>query len=135
MFYYEDCLEEQFLVTSNQTAFSLQLLWEYTTLMIVNKCAFEGLAASYNLTHNGDVGGNSRLFMEAKRLREGWFLYALLEMSQRYGVAGPVSQSPMLLMSRFAFASLFSIESFQHDGQSTPAPYLVVRILSYLMVE
>ena len=56
MFYYEDCLEEQLLVTSNQTAFSLQLLWEYTTLMIVNKCAFEGLAASYNLTHNGDVG-------------------------------------------------------------------------------
>ena len=48
VFYYNDCLEENFLVTSNQTAFGLHLLWEYTTLMIVNKCAFEGLAASYN---------------------------------------------------------------------------------------
>ena len=72
MFYYEDCLEENFLVTSNQTAFELFLLWEYTTLMIVNKCAFEGLAASYNLTHNGNLGQDGgRIFLEAKRLR-GW---------------------------------------------------------------
>ena len=44
MYYYDDCLEEEYLVTSTQTAFALSLLWEYTTLMIVNKCAFEGLA-------------------------------------------------------------------------------------------
>ena len=70
MYYYDDCLEEDYLVTSSQTAFSLALLWEYTTLMIVNKCAFEGLAASYNLTHNGALNSpNNRLFLEAKRLR------------------------------------------------------------------
>ena len=44
MFFYEDCLEEEYLVTSGQTAFAITLLWEYTTQMIVNKCAFEGLA-------------------------------------------------------------------------------------------
>ena len=43
MFYYDDCLEEKVIVTSTQTAFGIKLLWEYTTLMIVNKCAFEGL--------------------------------------------------------------------------------------------
>ena len=70
MYYYDDFLEEDYLVTSSQTAFSLALLWEYTTLMIVNKCAFEGLAASYNLTHNGALNSpNNRLFLEAKRLR------------------------------------------------------------------
>ena len=64
MFYYEDCLEENFLVTSNQTAFELFLLWEYTTLMIVNKRAFEGLAASYNLIHNGNLGKDGgRIFV------------------------------------------------------------------------
>ena len=108
VFYYNDCLEENILVTSNQTAFGLHLLWEYTTLMIVNKCAFEGLAASYNLTHNGGATDDGRILLEAKRLRglfyldfhfvrlkiaEGWFLYALLEMSQRYGVDGPLSHA------------------------------------------
>ena len=109
VYYYADCLEENILVTSNQTAFGLHLLWEYTTLMIVNKCSFEGLAASYNLTHNGPLcQDDGRIFLEAKRLRglcfclwclpsnmlklaEGWFLYSLLEMSQRYGVSGPLS--------------------------------------------
>ena len=70
MYYYDDCLEEEYLVTSTQTAFALSLLWEYTTLMIVNKCAFEGLAASYNLTHNWSLSSpDNRLFLESKRLR------------------------------------------------------------------
>ena len=59
------------MVTSDQIAFGLHLLWEYTTLMIVSKFAFEGLAASYNLTHNGPSTKEGRLFLEAKRLR-GW---------------------------------------------------------------
>ena len=70
MYYYDDCLEEEYLVISTQTAFALSLLWEYTTLMIVNKCAFEGLAASYNLTHNWSLSSpDNRLFLESKRLR------------------------------------------------------------------
>ena len=70
VYYYADCLEEKILVTSNQTAFGLPLLWEYTTQMIVNKCSFEGLAASYNLTHNGSVSHDKgRIFLEAKRQR------------------------------------------------------------------
>ena len=54
------------VITSYQTAFSIKLLWEYTTLMIVNKCAFDGLAASYNLTHIGSLESDgSRILLES----------------------------------------------------------------------
>ena len=70
--FYDDCLEEDYLVTSSQTAFAINLLWEYTTLMIVNMCAFEGLAAYYNLYHNGGLeqaNDEGRQELEARRFR------------------------------------------------------------------
>ena len=42
MFYNDDCLKEEILMTSTQMGFSVSLLWEYTTLIIANKCSFEG---------------------------------------------------------------------------------------------
>ena len=71
MHFNDDCLEEHYLITSTQTAFEMKLLWEYTTLMIVNKCSFEGLASSFNLTHNGHLKSDAygRMFLEPKRLR------------------------------------------------------------------
>ena len=73
VFYYDDCLSEEYLVTSSQTAFSVALLWEWTTLMIVNKCSFEELAASYNLFHNEGRSDDGRATLEPKRLRGTYF--------------------------------------------------------------
>ena len=82
MFFYEDCLEEEYLVTSGQTAFVINLLWEYTTQMIVNKCAFEGLAASYNLFHYGRLNQDeSRKEVEARRFRGSDYMFNKIGLS------------------------------------------------------
>ena len=82
MFFYEDCLEEEYLVTSGQTAFAINLLWEYTTQMIVNKCAFEGLAASYNLFHyGGQSQDESRKELEARRFRGSDYMLNKIRLS------------------------------------------------------
>ena len=109
MFFYEDCLEEEYLVTSGRTAFAINLLWKYTTQMIVNKCAFEGLAASYNLFHYG-------------RLNQDESRKEVEEMSQRYQVTGPVSHDIEATI-RFRLPRL-------HQEFSSRCTHYILKVLS-----
>ena len=74
------------LVTSNETAFTVDYLYEVTLHFLHSNATFMGLADIYNQFHNFSRQNITRNNLCHKRLASGFFLYGFLEMSSRYQI-------------------------------------------------
>ena len=73
----------KYLVTSNETAFSIEFLYESTLHILHSNSTYQGLSDVYNQFHNFNGENVSRKFLNPKRLASAYFLYSFLEMSER----------------------------------------------------
>ena len=76
--------ETVYLVISNETAFSIDYLYETTLHFLHNNATFLGLSDIYNQFHNFKGHNITRNNLNEKRLASGFFLYGFLEFSNRY---------------------------------------------------
>ena len=87
--YESDCLKNQILVTSSQTAFEIDYLLEITNSIEINSDNFEGLAKLYNRMHNHRLPTATSAKREdlcRKRMTDAYFTYVYLEFAQRYNI-------------------------------------------------
>ena len=73
-------------MTSSETAFSIDFLYEVSLHFLHANATFMALADVYNQFHNFTRQNISRRDLCHKRLASGFFLYAFLEMSSRYNI-------------------------------------------------
>ena len=85
--YDEDCLENEYLVTSRQTAFSVMYLYDLTLQILFSNSSFQALAKIYNNLHFSKPTGKYREEIFQERITDAFFLYSLIEISQRYGLS------------------------------------------------
>ena len=84
-----DALINEYLVTSSQTAFSVDYLWETTLNIVFNRATFEGLSNVYNNFHFLNLPHDTRQRRESvvcKRIAEAFYVYAFIEIGQRYNI-------------------------------------------------
>ena len=85
--YYDLSSQGKYLITSGNTAFAIDYLYEVILLLLHGNVSFEALADVYNQLHNFNQDDLvSRNSLCRKRLTDGYFMYALLEMSERAGL-------------------------------------------------
>ena len=87
-------LKREFLVTSNQTAFSVDLLWEFLLQQVFSNASFESLAQVYNNMHFVNLPTDVMLRREEihrKRIADAVILFGFLELGQRYGIPPIIS--------------------------------------------
>ena len=53
LYYNEDALSRDYLLTSRKTGFSIGLLWEWTLSFLFEQCTFESMAKKYTAFHLG----------------------------------------------------------------------------------
>ena len=103
--YEDDCMESKYLVTSRETCFTVEYLWEMTVDIMCFKASFSAMCEKFVLMHTGaiplhDISDASdkkeRLVIYDKRINEAWFLYSLIEQKGRFLVDGPVSRGENL---------------------------------------
>ena len=75
-----------YLVISNETAFSIDYLYETTLHFLHNNATFQGLSDFYNKFHNYKGNDITRNDLNDKRLASGFFLYGFLDFSNRYQI-------------------------------------------------
>ena len=74
------------LITSNETGFSVEYLYEATLHFLHSNATFLGLSDIYNQFHNYSRQDITRNNLCDKRLASGFFLYGFLELSSRYQI-------------------------------------------------
>ena len=80
-------LKKKFLVTSTQTAFSVDYLWDCLLQVVFSNATSESLAKIYNNLHFVNLPTDvmlRRVEAQRKRISEAIFLFAYLELGQRY---------------------------------------------------
>jgi hypothetical protein len=85
----DDALRNTYLVTSSQTAFAIDYLWDMTLQILFSRATFEGLGNIFNNLHFTNVPYDTLLKREnifAKRITEAFFMYAFIEVGQRFNV-------------------------------------------------
>ena len=84
-----DNLEEntKYIVTSNETAFALDFLYESKLHILHSNATFQAITDVYNQFHNFDEVVLKRRDLNRKRLADAFFLYGLLEMGSRSNVS------------------------------------------------
>ena len=85
----DDALKNEFLVTSSQTAFAVDYLWDITLQILFSRATFEGLGNIFNNLHFTNLPYDLLLKREnifAKRITEAFFNYAFVEIGQRYNI-------------------------------------------------
>jgi hypothetical protein len=85
----DDALSNTYLVTSSQTAFAIDYLWDMTLQILFSRATFEGLGNIFNNLHFTNVPYGTLLEREnifAKRITEAFFMYAFIEVGQRFNV-------------------------------------------------
>ena len=88
--YTEDCLKNEFLITSNQTAFEVNYLLEVVADIYLLQGCFESIAKKYNRLNNRHLPTATqerRMEIYRKTLTSGFFLFSFLEYGQRYGIS------------------------------------------------
>ena len=75
-----------YLVSSNETAFTVDYLYEVTLHFLHSNATFQGLSDIYNQFHNFSRQNLTRNNLCHKRLASGFFLYGFLEMTSRYQI-------------------------------------------------
>ena len=86
--------KKDYLVTSSQTAFSITYLWDCLLQVVFSNASFESLAKIYNNLHFVNLPTDvmlRRVEVHRKRIAEAIFLFAYLELGQRYGVPPIIS--------------------------------------------
>ena len=92
--YEKFALQKEYLVTSSQTAFSVPYLWDCLLQIVFSNASFESLAKIYNNLHFVNLPDDvmmRRVEVHRKRIAEAIFLFAYLELGQRYGLATIIS--------------------------------------------
>ena len=92
----EHILSNEYLVTSQQTAFSIDYLWDITLQILFSQASFESLANIYNNLFFSNCTTdtmNRREEVVRKRIAEAWFYYAYIEMGQRYGIEMKIEEN------------------------------------------
>ena len=92
--YDEDCLKNEYLLTSRQTAFQVEYLYENTLHVLFSASSFQSLANVYNAFHFATEETEKREEIWQERIADAFFLYSLIEISQRYGL--PCNFDPKL---------------------------------------
>ena len=85
----EDALRQEFLITSNQTAFSVDYMWDITLQVLFSRASFEGLGQIFNNLHFTNLPDDvlqRRENVFAKRISEAFYKYAYIEIGQRYDI-------------------------------------------------
>ena len=95
--YDQYCLSNEYLVTSRQTAFSTKYLYDITLQILFSNSSFQALAKIYNALHFTTSSGKAREEIFQERITDAFFLYSLLEISQRFGL--PTTFHPILDIS------------------------------------
>ena len=88
--YEKFALKNEYLVTSSQTAFSVSYLWDCLLQIVFSNASFESLAKIFNNLHFVNLPDDvmlRRVEINRKRIAEAIFLFAYLELGQRYGVS------------------------------------------------
>ena len=91
-----NALRKEYLITSSQTAFAVDYLWDTTLQILFNRATFEGLSNVYNNFHFTNIPFDTRQKREAvvcKRIAEGFYMYAYIEIGQRYDIAMTIPRS------------------------------------------
>ena len=120
--YYDDALRNDQLVISSQTAFDVDYLYEMVSLVESCSVNFESLSKVYNRVHNSKLPTDMmqrREEMCRKRMTEAFFLYAYLELGQRYCIPNyQVFQGDLdstILEQQDKFQSEFSRRWMKHE--------------------
>ena len=85
-----DVLRKEFLITSNQTAFSIDYLWDITLQILFSHATFEGLGNIFNNLHFTNLPYDmlqKRETIFSKRIAEAFYLYSYIELGQRYDIS------------------------------------------------
>ena len=85
----DNALRNEYLVTSSHTAFAVDYLWDITLQILFSRATFEGLANIFNNLHFSNLPYDIMRKREnicAKRITEAFFLYAFIEVGQRFNV-------------------------------------------------
>ena len=85
----QDILKNQFLVTSSQTAFAIDYLWDLTLQVLFTCATFEGMGNIYNNLHFTNLPYDTlqrRETVISKRIAEAFYLYSYIELGQRYNI-------------------------------------------------
>ena len=88
--YMPDCLKNDVLVVSNQTAFEIDYLIEIVADIYILQGCFESIAKKFNRLNNHHLPTATlerRTEVCRKRITSGFFLFSFLEYGQRYGVS------------------------------------------------
>ena len=75
-----------FLISSNETGFSIEYLYEATLHVLHSNATLQGLSDIYNQFHNYSRQNITRNNLCDKRLASGFFLYGFLELSSCYQI-------------------------------------------------
>ena len=89
--YTPECLKNEFLVVSNQTAFERDYLIEVVADIYLLQGCFENISKKFNRLKNRQLPTATqerRTELNRKTLTNGFFLYAFLEYGQRYAIKG-----------------------------------------------
>ena len=81
-------LKNKYLVTISQTAFAVDYLWDCLLQIVFSNATFESLANVYNNLHFVNLPMDvmlRRVEVHRKRIAEAIFLFAYLDLGQRYG--------------------------------------------------
>ena len=87
--YDDDALRNQFLIVSNQTAFTIDYLLEVVGQVSISSGKFEAMAKQYNRFHLMKLPFDvmdRRVEMNTDLLNDAYFLFCYLEIAQRYEI-------------------------------------------------
>ena len=85
----DGALRNTFLVTSSRTAFAIDYLWDITLQILFSRSTFEGLGNIFNNLHFTNLPYDilqRRENIFSKRITEAFFLYAFIEVGQRFNI-------------------------------------------------
>ena len=86
----DNSLKNQYLITSSHTAFAVDYLWDITLQILFSRATFEGLANIFNNLHFIKLPFDimqKRENIIYKRIAEAFFLYAFIEVGQRFQIS------------------------------------------------
>ena len=85
----DDALKNRTLVTSNQTGFDIDFLYELSIDVSVSSTTFEAASKKFNMFHNQNLPMDvleQRVELNRKRISHAHHLYSYLEYCQRHGI-------------------------------------------------
>ena len=79
-------METKYIISTNDTAFAIDFLYEVSLHCLHSNASIQGLSDIYNQLHNFKESNLYRQNLNRQRLADGFFLYGLLEISERSGI-------------------------------------------------